>query len=101
MTEKRFIVCKVIGSFHEWSIEDNIDDKVVFHTIINKYEADRLCDKLNELDEENKQLKRIIEENEKVINSMNDELIKLRMISESLKGIDAKWKRITKLIQYV
>ena len=57
MTEKRFKVYKVIGSFGEWSVEDTIDDKVVFGSIMHKYEADRLCDKLNELYEENEQLK--------------------------------------------
>ena len=58
MTAKRFKVYKVIGSFHEWSVEDTIDDKVVFGSIMHKYEADRLCDKLNELAEENEQLKK-------------------------------------------
>lgn len=57
MTEKRFQVYKVIGSFHEWSIEDSFDDKVVFGSIMHKYNADRLCAKLNELAEENKELK--------------------------------------------
>ena len=57
MTEKRFQVYKVIGSFHEWSIEDSFDDKVVFGSIMHKYNADRLCAKLNELAEENKKLK--------------------------------------------
>lgn len=53
MTEnKRFQVHKVIGSFHEWSIEDTIDDKIVFGSIMHKYEADRLCAKLNELSEQ-------------------------------------------------
>jgi cell division protein FtsB len=58
---KRFKVYKVIGSFHEWSVEDTVDDKVVFGSIMHKYEADRLCDKLNELHEENQQLKKEIE----------------------------------------
>lgn len=58
---KRFKVYKVIGSFQEWSIEDTTTDKVVFGSIMHKYEADRLCEKLNELNDENEQLK---EENE-------------------------------------
>lgn len=57
MTAKRFEVYKVIGSFHEWSIEDNLNDKVVFGCIMHKYEADRLCELLNELHEENEQLR--------------------------------------------
>ena len=57
MTAKRFEVYKVIGSFHEWSIEDNLNDKVVFGCIMHKYEADRLCGLLNELHEENMMLK--------------------------------------------
>ena len=52
MTAKRFEVYKVIGSFHEWSIEDNLNDKVVFGCIMHKYEADRLCGLLNELHDE-------------------------------------------------
>lgn len=77
MTEKRFKVYKVIGSFHEWSIEDNLNDKVVFGCIMHKYEADRLCELLNELHEEVMDLRRentkfklivreIIEENEQL-----------------------------------
>ena len=58
MTEnKRFEVWKTIGSFHCWYIEDVIDDKVVVDNIMHKYEADRLCDNLNELFDENEQLK--------------------------------------------
>lgn len=62
MTEKRFKVYKVIGSFGEWSVEDTVDDKVVFGSIMHKYEADRLCDKLNELADENEQLEKILYE---------------------------------------
>ena len=62
MTAKRFEVHKVIGSFHEWSIEDNLNDKVVFGCIMHKYEADRLCKVLNELHEENQSLKKHISE---------------------------------------
>jgi hypothetical protein len=54
---KRFKVYKVIGSFHEWSVEDTVDEKVVFGSIMHKYEADRLSDKLNELADENESLK--------------------------------------------
>ncbi len=53
---KRFKVYKVIGSFHEWSVEDTVDE-VVFSGVMYKYEADRLCDELNELAEENESLK--------------------------------------------
>ena len=62
MTEKRFKVYKVIGSFHEWSIEDTTDDKVVFGSIMHKYEADRLCEILNSLADENEQLKKELKE---------------------------------------
>lgn len=59
MTEnKRFKVYKVIGSFHEWSIEDTVDDKIVFGSIMHKYEADRLCECLNGLADENTELKK-------------------------------------------
>lgn len=52
MTEKRFQVHKVIGSFHEWSIADIIDDTIVFDGILHKYNAERFCAKLNELSEQ-------------------------------------------------
>ena len=57
MQEKRFTVHKTIGMFHAFYVNDNLTDKVVIDQIIHKYEANRLCDKLNELHEENEQLK--------------------------------------------
>ena len=101
MTEnKRFQVHKVIGSFHEWSIEDTIDDKIVFRSIIHKYEADRLCAKLNELHEENQKLIKVIEEDEKLIQSTYDELTKLRCIKKNLGRIKAQWGWIMEAIEY-
>ena len=57
MTEKRFTVHKTIGMFHCFYVNDDLRDKVVMDNIIHKYEANRLCDKLNELHEENEQLR--------------------------------------------
>ena len=76
MTAKRFEVYKVIGSFHEWSIEDNLNDKVVFGCIMHKYEADRLCGLLNELNDENEQLKEQLRDCEKFRHTVFQEISK-------------------------
>ena len=58
MTEnKRFQVYKVSGNFGEWEVEDTLTDTIVMDKIMHKYLADRLCEKLNELNDENEQLK--------------------------------------------
>lgn len=60
MTAKRFQVYKVSGNFGEWEVEDTLTDTVVMDRIMHKYLADRLCEKLNELFDENEQLKKIL-----------------------------------------
>ena len=101
MTEnKRFKVYKVIGSFHEWSIEDTTNDKIVFGSIMHKYEADRLCECLNSLADENKQLHRAIIEDEKMIQSIYEELSKLRLIKQNLREIKYKWDWIMESVDY-
>ena len=82
MTEKRFQVHKVIGSFHEWSIEDIIDDKVVFGCIMHKYEADRLCELLNELHEENEQLKLLNNYLTELLKDLNGVSIEIEKVVE-------------------
>ena len=62
MTKKRFQVYKVSGNFGEWEVEDIIKDTVVMDKIMHKYLADNLCDVLNELSEENEQLKSRIDD---------------------------------------
>lgn len=83
MHEKRFTVHKTIGMLHDFYVNDNLTDKVVIDQIIHKYEANRLCDKLNELHEElqrlemeNQQYKILTEElkrqNKKLKGRLND-----------------------------
>lgn len=49
----RFTVHKTIGDYIPcWYVNDNKTDKVVMDGISYKFEADRLCEKLNELDSE-------------------------------------------------
>lgn len=100
---KRFEVYKVIGSFHEWSIEDNVTDNVVSRSIMHKYEADRLCEKLNELNDENQKLKNsdtVQEFERRLINliNINKELIndnrKLKEEVKELKAINARQKAL-------
>lgn len=49
---ERFQVYKTIGQFHAWYINDNYEDIVVVDNMIHKYDADRLCAKLNQLNSE-------------------------------------------------
>ena len=49
---------------------------------------------------ENEQLKRVIAENEKLIQSTYDELTKLRCIKKNLGRIKAQWDWIMEAIQY-
>lgn len=62
MTEKRFTVHRTIGMLSAFYVNDNLSDKVVIDQIIHKYEADRLCKKLNALNDENEQLKKFKED---------------------------------------
>lgn len=55
---------------------------------------------LNELHDENKHLKRVIAENEKIIQSTYDELTKLRCIKKNLRRIKTQWDWIMEAIQY-
>ena len=88
MTKKRFEVFKtdiVIG------INDNGE------SIGNVY---AVCDLLNELYEKKKKLTKVIEEDEKLIQSTYDELTKLRCIKKNLGKIKAQWDWIMEAIQY-
>ena len=80
MTAKRFEVYKVIGSFHEWSIEDNLNDKVVFGCIMHKYEADRLCGLLNELHDEKQSVIDWIDRKIEEIKPYNSELCRATLL---------------------
>ena len=56
--------------------------------------------KCQELEKENEQLKRVIAENEKLIQSTYDELTKLRCIKKNLGRIKVQWDWIMEAIQY-
>lgn len=100
MSEKRFKVCKVSGNFGEWEVEDTVEDTVVINKIMHKYLADRLCEKLNQLHEENIKQKKVLEENEKIIQSVYGELTKLRCIKKNLIRIKSEWNWIMGVIDY-
>lgn len=55
---------------------------------------------LNELHDENKQLHRINEENKKMIQSIGEELAKLRIIKKNLRKIKDKWDWIMESVDY-
>jgi len=107
MTEdKRFKVYKVIGRFHEWSVEDTVDDKVVFDSIMCKYSADKVCNKLNELNDEKEELekenKELRQDNDikfwklQCLQSSNNNQIMLFELSRAIRqgyGVSDKFKQ--------
>lgn len=102
MTEKRFKVEKVM--FDGYCI---VDDNVKEYYAYEKHDLERLCDSLNELvtnyhdlEKENEQLKQVIAENEKLIQSTYEELTKLRCIKKNLSRIKTQWDWIMEVIQY-
>ena len=62
--------------------------------------GDECCNLLNELHDENKELYKVIEENEKIIQSIYEELTKLRYIKENLRKIKNQWNWIIGSIDY-
>lgn len=88
MTKKRFEVFKTDIAI---GINDNGE------SIGNVY---AVCDLLNELYKENQKLTKVIEEDEKLIQSTYDELTKLRCIKKNLGKIKAQWDWIMEAIQY-
>ena len=91
MIKKRFIV-----------IDDGLDLMVRdINTGDTFSDAESIVDVLNDYEKENEKLKRVIEEEDKVLQSVNNELIQLRVIADSLRVIDTRWEYIKKAIQYV
>lgn len=95
MTE-RFQVYKTIGQFHAWYINDNYEDIVVVDNIMHKYDADRLCAKLNQLNNDNMQLKQtserqiqqLLEENQQLL----EETRQYTILTDELKRQNKKLK---------
>lgn len=63
-------------------------------------EIERVVDLLNDLNDENKELHKVIEENEKMIQSIYEELTKLRHIKENLRKIKNQWNWLIGSIDY-
>ena len=93
MTEKRFDYTAYDDGTE--SIYDREKDEYYFDMQLSNIE-----ELLNDLADENKQLKRVITENEKLIQSTYDELTKLRCIKKNLRRIKAQWDWIMEAIQY-
>ena len=109
MTEKRLPMPK-----YYYGLDGNISDgKNIYRTknmpkedvnefFLNEKQlgSNSLMDCLNNLYEENIKLKKIIEEDEKLIQSTYDELTKLRCIKKNLARIKSQWDWIMESIQY-
>ena len=93
MTEKRFEYTAYDDGTE--SIYDREKDEYYFDMQLSDIE-----ELLNDLSDENEQLKKVIAENEKLIQSTYDELTKLRCIKKNLGRIKVQWDWIMEAIQY-
>lgn len=93
MTEKRFEYTAYDDGTE--SIYDREKDEYYFDMQLSNIE-----ELLNDLSDENEQLKKVIAENEKLIQSTYDELTKLRCIKKNLGRIKVQWDWIMEAIQY-
>jgi len=87
MTEKRFTIKHYESQ--DWAYDNG-------EPIYTK----DMVELLNHLHEENIRLKKVIEEDEKLIQSTYDELTKLRHIKKNLGRIKSQWDYIMEAIQY-
>ena len=93
MTEKRF----------QWNerIEGRIVEEFIVDNLTKKeLDEEDMCELLNELNDENKKLHKVIEENENVIQSIYEELTKLRHMKENLKKIKYQWNYLMGSVDY-
>ena len=92
MTEKRFIILdSSISGRYIKDKEHRFDEPMNLRVV---------CNLLNELNNENKQLHRINEENKKMIQSIGEELAKLRIIEKNLRKIKYLWNWIMESVDY-
>ena len=110
MTAKRFIVddCGTLIDMHTRDTFDYVSD--VCDLLNRQHETiQRLNENIDELLsvnveekllEENESLKKVIAENEKMIQSTYDELTKLRCIKKNLGRIKAQWNWIMECVDY-
>lgn len=90
MTAKRF----------QWVFIKDNELELRDNGIVKKFNNERLEELLNELHEENQRLTKVIEQDEKLIQSTYDELTKLRCIKKNLGRIKSQWDWIMEVIQY-
>lgn len=102
MTEKRFTICVDSNNLKSlWDDERTEEEPLLWLTRSDRIGGiDNVCKLLNELNDENKQLHRIIIEDEKMIQSTYEELSKLRLIKKNLREIKTKWNWIMEAIEY-
>ena len=100
MTEKRFTVHRTIGMLPAFYVNDNLSDKVVIDQIIHKYEADRLCELLNSLNDENEQLKYTLSAYMVDLNNCKGKCSTLEIENEQLKKEIKKLETFKKILDY-
>ena len=93
MTEKRFEYTAYDDGTE--SIYDREKDEYYFDMQLSNIE-----ELLNDLSDENEQLKKVIAENEKLIQSTYDELTKLRCFKKNILRIKHSWDYLMEAIKY-
>ena len=86
-------LCELLNELHDKN--EQLKQQLKTKHIVNKQ-----YEELQKLKEENKKLHRVIEENEKMIQSIYEELTKLRGIKSNLRRIKSNWDWIMEAIQY-
>ena len=100
--KKRFTICVDSNNLKSlWDDERTEEEPLLWLTLSDRIGGiDDVCDLLNEFNDENKQLHRIIIEDEKMTQSIYEELSKLRIIKKNLREIKTQWNWIMESVDY-
>ena len=103
MTEKQYHVQRIYKGmdngvkYYDWCV---MKDDTVILRLSTRMDCKDVVEVLNKLSEENEKLHHTIIETEKMVQSMYDELTKLRCIKKNLGRIKVQWDWIMEAIQY-
>lgn len=87
MTEKRFYIECI--EYNAWSVWEKGKDVIVFD--LYKSDAQLVCDKLNELSDENEQLKQQLKEHKSTLSGQSNKIFQLAKENEYLKRKLGEW----------